>query len=129
MNRGGKYIHKQERFGQDVLVVRVPGHHQKTFRPSQFTTPEEMQRAADAYAAQLAKTQQPLVAPPVPRPPRKEDGTGVSGVRRKDIRGKPHFIAEWNDRPNHTLRRTFSIEKYGEVEAFRLACQARTNRE
>lgn len=54
----------------------------------------------------------------------KNNTTGIAGVRR----GKTAWGATWveNDRQIH---RSFAIEKHGERQAFRLACQARADAE
>ena len=55
--------------------------------------------------------------------PRKENKSGIRGVYRRDERSgitKAAWVCEWNiDKKRYT--KSFSIEKYGEDEAFRLA--------
>lgn len=55
--------------------------------------------------------------------PRKESKSGIRGVYRRKARpgkAKESWICEWSDsKGRHT--KSFSCEKYGEEEAFRLA--------
>ena len=54
--------------------------------------------------------------------------SGIVGVRR----GKTAWSATWNatwTENGRQFHRSFSIEKFGETEAFRLACQARAEAE
>lgn len=58
--------------------------------------------------------------------PRKENSSGIRGVYRREARpgiAKAAWICEWSDEKRHS--KSFSIEKYGEEEAFRLASQLR----
>ena len=55
-----------------------------------------------------------------------ENKSGIRGVYRRDARpgiSKAAWICEWSDEKRHS--RSFSVEKYGEDEAFRLACSLR----
>ena len=57
---------------------------------------------------------------------RKENNNGIRGVYRRDARpgiAKASWVCEWSDNKRHS--KSFSVEKYGEDEAFRLACQLR----
>lgn len=59
--------------------------------------------------------------------PRKENNSGIRGVyRRKERPGiaKASWVCEWSDNTKRCSK-SFSIEKYGEEEAFRLAASLR----
>lgn len=61
--------------------------------------------------------------------PRKENKSGIRGVYRREARpgiAKASWVCEWSDEKRHT--KNFSIDKYGEEEAFRLACDFRENK-
>ena len=66
--------------------------------------------------------------------------TGVLGVRRTfrqtggySATGKPNYSevyeVTWQAEPNMVKRRSFSIAKFGEEEAFRRACAVRKQKE
>ena len=53
--------------------------------------------------------------------------TGVKGVKYEDRGNHKRYIASWCDSEGHNRTSSFSITKYGEEEAFRLAVNARVN--
>lgn len=60
----------------------------------------------------------------------RNNGTGVLGVTRtfkRDRRGERHevYAVSWNPEPGRARGTSFSIAKYGEEDAFRMACQLR----
>lgn len=56
----------------------------------------------------------------------RKTSTGITGVTEKiDRNGKVYFRATWVDRDGCQSFKTFSINKYGKEEAFRLACEVR----
>ena len=60
---------------------------------------------------------------------RTESKSGIRGVYRREARpgiAKASWVCEWSDGKRHS--KSFSIEKYGEDEAFRLACDFRENK-
>ncbi|CAN5191710.1 hypothetical protein BH20GEM3_BH20GEM3_14160 [soil metagenome] len=72
----------------------------------------------------------------VTRSPR--SGTGVIGVQRAQRRdrgpgGKPVirdvYVVTWHPTPHTTRRTTVSVDRYGEEEAFRRACELRVAKE
>jgi hypothetical protein len=115
-----KYVRQVKRGWQ----VSVPGCTIRLFRPDLYGGDEAAAAAAAFHAQVLASGQRP----PAERPPRKGNPSGVAGVRRKLIRGKPHWVAEWNDRPGHTVYRSFSIGRYGDEAAKLMAIAARKQR-
>lgn len=59
---------------------------------------------------------------------RSESKSKIRGVYRREARpgiAKTTWVCEWSDGKRHS--KSFSIEKYGEEEAFRLACSFREN--
>jgi hypothetical protein len=60
---------------------------------------------------------------------RRKSRTGMVGVRptRKIVKGHEYFFCEgwWSDRRRNRRVRGFSVQKYGEAEAKRLAIKAR----
>lgn len=57
---------------------------------------------------------------------RAENKSGIRGVYRREERpgiAKASWVCEWSDSTRHS--KSFSIAKYGEEEAFRLACSFR----
>jgi hypothetical protein len=71
----------------------------------------------------------------VKRSPRNQ--SGVIGVRRRTKRsgskgrkgGYEVYEVTWSPRPGQMKRTSVSIERYGEAEAFRLACEIRKQKE
>ena len=51
--------------------------------------------------------------------------TGIIGVARVTIQGRPYFRALWRDADGKMRRRWFSIDDLGEQQALRLAIAAR----
>ena len=51
--------------------------------------------------------------------------TGVMGVFLRESESRRYYYAQWREVSGPYRSRYFSINKYGEEEAFRLACQAR----
>ena len=51
--------------------------------------------------------------------------SGVNGVNSKDKGIKKIYRATWNDLDGKSCEKSFSVNKYGEEEAFRLACEYR----
>lgn len=59
--------------------------------------------------------------------PRKENSSGVRGVYKRKARpgiAKESWVCEWS-KDAKRFSKSFSVEKYGEEEAFRLACSFR----
>lgn len=57
----------------------------------------------------------------------KRNTTGATGVKFRKYKDKncPSFIASWMDKDGVQRSKSFSINKYGEEEALRLACEHR----
>jgi len=58
----------------------------------------------------------------------KNNTSGIAGVRRGKTAWSEVWSATWNENGKQ-FHRSFSVEKFGEEEAFRLACRARAEAE
>ena len=61
----------------------------------------------------------------VPVEKKARSNTGVVGVTRTHKNGKPCYSVSWQAETGKQKCKTFSVDKYGEEESFRLACQWR----
>lgn len=55
--------------------------------------------------------------------------SGVKGVYKENARAgrSERWVAQWNDEEGKKRKKAFAISLYGEDEAYRLACEHRTN--
>jgi hypothetical protein len=133
-------IPKKRMYGWQVRVWFKGQMHTKFFNERHFAGPEEALQVAVDYRNELERslgkprTDRVVVA----HSPRNQ--TGVIGVRRTrrqtggySAGGEPNYSevyeVTWQPEPNVIRRRTFSIVKYGEAEAFRRACEVRQAQE
>lgn len=119
--------------GWQVRVYRGGKTFSRLFSDRAHDSREAAFEAALAYRAELAET---VAAQPDP-PPRRRliranylNQTGVTGISRtvkRDRRGVEHevYAVSWAPRPGEARSTSFSIKRYGEDTAFRLACQRR----
>ncbi|MDM8526896.1 AP2 domain-containing protein [Anaerolineales bacterium HSG24] len=114
--------------------------HAKFFSDKSYGVDESLQAAVEYRNEVEAKIGKPrtdrMVVTHSPR-----NRTGVVGVRRVKkrtgayfpITNEPRysevFEVTWQHAPNIVRNTSFSIEKYGEEEAFRLACELRHKKE
>jgi hypothetical protein len=132
MREPAKQVYESRRDGESVLIVRVKGKRQRTFFRSDYPTEAEWRKAADAHREHLMSAADP--DPPVLLQRRSvviDDGQDhIPGVRRKPKEGgdNPMWIAEWNPEPHVTVRRTFSVRRWGEDGAKAEAQKARKSR-
>lgn len=120
-----RYVLKTKRGGELCYLVRVPDTESRLFKPSIFGGDEAAHAAAEAYCHKMINGHMPG---PKERAPRITNELGIAGVRKKMIRGHEYWIAFWNDRPKHTVYRSFSIEKYGDQTAKAKAIEARSRK-
>lgn len=120
-----RYVLKTKRGGELCYLVRVPGTESRLFKPSIFGGEEAAHAAAEAYRLKMVGGHKPG---PRERAPRKTNELGIAGVRKKTIRGHDYWIAFWNDKPAHTVYRSFSIDKYGDQTAKAKAIEARSRK-
>ncbi len=110
--------------------------YSKLFSDGVYGGEKESLEAAQKYQKKLAKE----VGAPDPSAGRRKrqarlstnrtSNTGVVGVYRgkavsKSGATREYFAVSWNPEPNKVKSTSFSIAKYGEKEAFRLACELR----
>lgn len=115
--------------------------HSKFFSDKLYDCSEEALEAAVQYRNEIERKigkprTERVVITYSPR-----NKTGVVGVRRirkrtgayhpetNEPRYSEVFEVTWQHKPNMVRNTSFSIEKYGEEEAFRLACELRRQKE
>lgn len=111
--------------GLHNFIARVPGQHEKKFRPEVYGDEEKALRAAETWAETL-RTAHARV--PMRRDPRNGAKGAVVGVYRREVpkgSGCYSWVAEWNPVPNKRVRIIRSIAKYGEQRAKQLAIEER----
>jgi hypothetical protein len=119
--------------GWQVRVYRHGKTYSKLFSDRRHGGKEEAFRRATGYRKSL---EQEVAALPEAAPRRrlissnKNNATGVVGISRtfkRDRRGIKHevYAVSWNPEPGVARGTSFSIKKYGEEAAFKLACKLR----
>ena len=119
--------------GWQVRVYRDGKTYSRLFSDKKCGGREKAFDAAKAYRATLVEEVAEL--PAAPRRRRlirrnRNNSSGVVGVSRtfkQDRRGVRHevYAVSWNPEPGVARGTSFSIKRYGEDTAFRLACQLR----
>lgn len=90
-------------------------------------------REAKVFRDELEATQEKMTVAEKSQSVSQRNRSGIVGVRyhqQKDRRGDYEYfygvwIAQWTDGHGRRRTRSFSVEKYGNEEAYRLACEAR----
>jgi hypothetical protein len=119
--------------GWQVRVYRHGKTYSRLFSDRKHGTRDDAFRAATAYREDLEAE---VAALPEAAPRRrlirrnKNNATGVVGISRtfkRDRRGVRHevYAVSWNPRPGVARGTSFSIRKYGEDTAFKMACRLR----
>jgi len=131
-NRNITRIERQATGGYLVRVTRKGKLQSKYFADTEFGKRNALKEAR-VYRDQLETKMRGFSSKQLARKERADNTSGYPGVRaaeETDPRwpSSPtyrYWIAQWS--PTKGVRRTkrFSVEKYGEEEAFRLAVQAR----
>ena len=119
--------------GWQVRVYRHGKTYSRLFSDRKLGGREEAFGAACAYRETLEEEVGQLPAPPLRRRlvhANRNNTTGVVGVSRtykQDRQGGRHevYAVSWNPEPGVARGTSFSIERYGEDTAFRLACKLR----
>ena len=132
-SKGVIRIDSDSTHGWQVRVYRHGKTYSKLFSDRKHGGREEAFEAARAYRAELVEEVAALPAqPPARRLIRsnKNNSTGVVGISRtfkRDRRGIKHevYAVSWNPEPGIARGTSFSIKRYGEDTAFRLACELR----
>ncbi len=131
-NRNITRIDRQTTGGYLVRMTRKGKLRSKYFADAVYGKRKALKEAR-AYRDKLSSKLRGYSAKQLANRERSDNTSGYPGVRmaeESDLRwpSKPtyrYWIAQWS--PSKGVRRTkrFSVEKYGEEEAFRLAVQAR----
>ncbi len=119
--------------GFQVRVYRHGKTYSRLFSDRKCGGKNESFKQAEAYRTELEAD---VAAMPESAPRRrlirhnKSNSSGVVGISRtfkRDRRGIKHevYAVSWNPEPGTARGTSFSIKKYGEEEAFRLACKLR----
>lgn len=132
-SKGVIRIDSDSTHGWQVRVYRHGKTYSKLFSDRKHGGKEEAFEAAVAYRSEL---EEEVAAMPEAAPRRrlirrnKNNSTGVVGISRtykRDRRGIKHevYAVSWNPEPGVARGTSFSIKRYGEDTAFRLACELR----
>lgn len=119
--------------GYQVRVYRHGRTYSKLFSDRKCGGKNESFKQAEVYRKELEAE---VAAMPGSAPRRrliqhnKNNSSGVVGISRtfkRDRRGMKHevYAVSWNPEPGTARGTSFSIKKYGEEEAFKLACKLR----
>ena len=119
--------------GWQVRVYRDGKTFSRLFSDKKWGGRDAAFEAAQAYRDELVEEVAQLPAKPRRRRlirSNKSNTSGVVGVSRtykRDRRGVRHevYAVSWNPEPGVARGTSFSIKRYGEDTAFRLACQLR----
>lgn len=119
--------------GWEVRMQRQRSKYSRFFADSVYGGKLAALREAKSYRDELELTLSKMTVEQKSFTPSVRNQSGVVGVRRhrqKDRHGdfEYHYwvwVAQWTDGHGRRRTRSFSVEKYGESEAFRLACEAR----
>lgn len=119
--------------GWQVRVYRGGTTRSRLFSDRRHGGREAALAAAIAYRETLAAEVEAEGAPALARRmhrANRSNQTGVLGISRtvkRDPRGRPHevYIVSWCPTPGTSRSTSFSIRRWGEDTAFRLACQKR----
>jgi hypothetical protein len=118
--------------GQVGFLVKLNRqNHQvyEVFNFSRFRTRQSCRRAAERFARRMNRKFPRLSRQAMAELRRSNFGRGVIGVRRciKVVNNKPYkfWEATWSPEPNVVKKKLFSISKYGNAEARKLALGAR----
>lgn len=119
--------------GWQVRVYKHGKTYSRLFSDRKSGGKEKAYKAAVAYRKEL---QEEIAALPESAPRRrlihsnKNNVTGVVGISRtykRDKNGRKHevYAVSWNPEPGVPRGTSFSIKKYGEDKAFKMACKLR----
>ena len=119
--------------GWQVRVYRDGKTFSRLFSDKKWGGRDKAFDAAEAYRKELVEEVSQLPAKPRRRRlirHNRSNTSGVVGVSRtykRDRRGIRHevYAVSWNPEPGVARGTSFSIKRYGEDTAFRLACQLR----
>jgi len=121
--------------GWDVRIQRHKQKHSKFFADSVYGGKLEALRWAKEFRDDIEAESDKMNVAEKSQMPSVRNRSGIVGVRlhqQIDRRGDYEYhywywVAQWTDGHGRRKTRSFGVEKYGDVEAFRLAWQARKN--
>ncbi len=124
-----------EHSGWEVRIQRRGKRVEKFFADNLLHGKRGALQAAKEFRDQMELEMRPYSVKELAKSPSVRNRSGVVGVRRsvqKDVRGDYEFtyffwVAQWIDGKGRRRTRSFSVDRYGEDEAFRLALQARNH--
>jgi hypothetical protein len=134
--RGISRIDTKNTHGWLMRLSHARKTYSKLFSDGVYGGAKKSLKAAQKYQKKLAKE----LDAPLPSekkrtgPPRRvavnKGTTGMAGVYRGSSTNRSgtmraYFSVSWNPEPGVTKSTSFSVNKYGEKEAFRLACELR----
>jgi hypothetical protein len=118
--------------GQVGFLVKLNRKRKRIYRVfnfSQYTSQAECRKHAETYAREVNEKYPALTRRELAELLRPGSTRGMVGVRKisKEVKGRPYAFweASWSPRPNEAKKKLFSVDKYGEKEAKRLAMEAR----
>ena len=119
--------------GWQVRMQRQGQRFTRYFADSTFGGKLAALRQAKAFRDQVELDYPSMDVAERARTPPANNRSGIVGVRlhrQKDRRGDYDYyhwcwVAQWTDGHRRRRTRSFSIQKYGDREAYRLACRAR----
>lgn len=108
---------------------------EKFFADGQFGGRRAALQAAKSYRDALERRHQRYTVEEMARQPSVRNKSGIVGVRRTVqieetddyVYTYAFWIAQWTDGKGKRKTRSFSVDKYGEDEAYQRAVQARTS--
>ncbi len=120
--------------GWEVRIQRRGRKHEKFFADRQYGGRRAALQAAKLFRDELEASLRPYSVKELAKKPSARNKSGVVGVRRtlqveeteEYIYTYAFWVAQWTDGKGKRKTRSFSIDKYGEEEAFQKAIQART---
>lgn len=119
--------------GWEVRMQRRGKKHEKFFADGKFGGRRGALQAAKVFRDELEAKLKPYSVKELAKKPSVRNSSGVVGVRKATqieetdeyIYTYTFWIAQWTDGKGKRKTRSFSIDKYGDEEAYRMALQAR----
>ena len=120
--------------GWEVRMQRRGKKYEKFFADGQHGGRRAALQAAKIYRDDLEEKLRPYTVKELARTPSVRNKSGIVGVRRATqveetadyVYTYNFWIAQWIDGKGKRKTRSFSVDKYGEEEAYLRAVQART---
>jgi len=120
--------------GWEVRIQRRGKKHEKFFADGKHGGRRGALQAAKLFRDELESRLRPYTVKELAKKPSQRNSSGVVGVRKavqteetdEYIYTYTFWIAQWTDGKGKRKTRSFSVDKYGDDEAYRRAVQART---